>query len=109
MLFAETIIQLNGGELVGGLIAAGTAVGGGIAGAAKIITSVITKLHTENRADRAELLGVVKSQWEHLGRLAQNTRVTAQAVRSVQKKVGAKPVPVDDECDDQNDTEKSNG
>lgn len=100
MIFAETVIQIDSASLIAGLGAAGTAIAGGIVGAAKILSGQLTKveatlirLHEENRTDRNNLQETVNSQWEHLNRLAQSSRVTAQAARSVQKKIGAEPVP----------------
>ena len=99
MVLADTVLQLDGASLITGLGTGGTALAGGIVMAAKLITSVVTRLHAENRQDRAELMRIVNSQWEHLNRLAQSSRVTAQAVRSVQKRVGAKSVAGQEDSD----------
>lgn len=97
MLFAETVIQIESGPLVTGLIGSGAAVVTAIGAAAKFLASVLTRLHEENRKDRAELMMIVNGQWEQLSRLAQNTRVNAQATRAIQKKVGAPSASEDEE------------
>lgn len=81
MPFAETLIQIDSASLIAGLTAGGGAIAGGLVGAAKLITAVITRLHQENRQDRTELMKMVASQWEHLNRLAQNTRSIAAAMQ----------------------------
>lgn len=104
MILADTVVQIDSGSLVAGLTAAGGAIAGGIVAAAKILSGQLTdvkatlvRLHAENRQDRADLQATVNSQWEHLGRLAQNTRATARSVQSVQRKVGADPTPAEDD------------
>lgn len=96
MLIAETTVQIDAASLIAGLTAAGGAVAAAIVGAAKLVAGVLRDQHAENRKDRAELMEIVKGQWEQLSRLAQNTRVTAAGVRGLQKQTGAASVVEDD-------------
>ncbi len=82
LVLADTVIQIETGALITGLTAAGAAVASGLVGMAKIITGTIKQLHAENREDRTELMGIVKSQWNQLNNISIRTK-------AVQKKVGA--------------------
>lgn len=101
MVLADTVVQVDGGSLITGLLSAGGAIGGGILAAAKLIINVIKQLHTENRQDRTELMGIVKSQWDQLTTLAVNTDKIARNTRAVQRKVGA-VITEDDNNDNYN-------